>query len=140
MGIENELADRRAYNFRHWPLDQAAPIQNQWYPIVNVVVPCFLSSLTAYVMTVGEQLEIEVTLDGQIYLEPGGWAAIAGTVYSLNISRLGNVFFVNADAGGALSIDANSGLFLDSLVVRLRKVSANGAGELRASVLGGILV
>lgn len=140
MGIDNELADRRAYNFRHWQMDQAAPNQNQWYTVVDIGIPCFLSSVTAYVMTVNETLELEITLDGQVYEENGGWGANFGTVYHINISRLGNVFWLDAIAGAANNIDANSGLYLNSLLIRLRKVTAAGAGNLRSSVIGGVLI
>jgi hypothetical protein len=126
-----------AENYKHVPhqLDQAAPVQNTWYTVCDVV-NAYFGSLSVYVMTVNETLEARITIDGVTWGN-NTIAAVNGTVYYVRMSRLGNVTNLVYDATGDHSIDNKVGTYGLSIKIEVRKTTATGAGNLRACAIMG---
>lgn len=113
------------------------PNVNQWYPVA-IITNGYLNSVSAYVQTTGENLEVRITLDGVVW-GPSAQACVAGTVYHISMSRLGNVLFLafNVAGGVEASVDMFTGVHCLNGFVEVRKVTANGAGNLRARAIWG---
>lgn len=125
-------------NWRHklYQIDQAAPVQNTWYTVCEDI-NLFISSIALYVMTTGETLECQITIDGETW-GTTTQAAVAGTVYGINLQRLGNVQYLAYDTG-EYNVDRQAGTYALSVKIEVRKTTAAGAGQLRSTVIGAKL-
>jgi len=114
-------------------LNQAAPVQNTWYTVLNYTGRYTrVESVTIKVETTGETLETELEVDGIVYA--GSLAATAGTNYSVYTRRhpdsaAGTVAFDTLSYLNPLTLEG------DNIRVRVRKTTAAGAGNLRAKVI-----
>ena len=137
--ISHTMSPSRSWTHVHEQVDQVGPVQNTWYPICNVN-DAILTSISVYVMTVGETLECRITIDGEVW-DGQTIAANAGTAYQVVMTRNGNVLYLYYVAGAATPApDYYMGIRGQSIVVEVRKTTANGAGQLRACVIGSRLV
>ena len=110
-------------------LNQANPVQNEWYTVLDTKINAQLQSVNLAVLVTDETLEVEVVIDGQTLT--GSVAATAGTNYfarlwprdiKLEVSPTEDLF------GRGESIDRRS------IRVRIRKTTAAGAGNLMSRV------
>jgi len=106
-------------------LNQAAPVQNTWYTILDTVRKVEVSHIWFRVQTTGEDLEIRVTADGKT-LE-GSQTAVAGTGYWARKRGEADSLTV-----GTTETMANfySRFPARSFKLEVRKTSNNGAGQL----------
>lgn len=111
-------------------LNQAAPVQNTWYTVLNTTNNGFLYAIAFGVADTGEDLEYRITIDGVVKVN--SQIAVAGTVYVPLLYLDYNSSYYIAAVGATISrID----IWFKTLKVEVRKTSANGAGNLKASVL-----
>jgi len=112
-------------------LAQAAPVQNTWYTVLadtgayTKIIDIFMQ-----VLTTGETLEVEVTIDG--LTKTGSIAAAAGTDYQVRhgTTQLVDTFIpVTALTYSLLDYEGHD------VQVRIRKTTANGAGTLNGKVI-----
>lgn len=107
---------------------QAAAVQNTWYDLLDIKGAYYLDNVTVMVDTANEDLEWELYLDGNQY-DGARAGSVAGTTYYVSKSPV---------AAGQCSSNSSqynwlwraSGSFAESLLLRVRKTSANGAGAL----------
>lgn len=113
-------------------IDQAAPNINQWYPVLApTVVYTRLFDIIAYVMAVGETLEVEVTINGLTWITPGV-ACGAGVVFRIIVSpSIASEITLQAWSQNVPYIDQ----YGHNVGVRVRKTTAAGAGNLRCKVV-----
>lgn len=112
-------------------LDQAAPVNGTFYTVLAATgVYTRIFDIIAYVQTVGETLELEITIDGRLpIITP--WAAAAGTVYEMIVSNSIAAEFTFAGWHQYIPYINQYG---HDVLIRLRKNTAAGAGNLRAKV------
>lgn len=120
--------------FEHQPiasLDQAAPVQNTWYTILDTTTNVRIYGINYYVQATGETLELRLTIDGEVYTSTV--VAVANTPYCV---------YFDLSAGG-LIFNEVAGLLMQerafliegrSIKVEVRKTTAAGAGNLRGNV------
>jgi len=119
-------------------LDQAAPIQNQWYTVLEETnVRVYKAAST--VMTVGENLEMQIHIDGEL-IEGAATPVGAGVTFLAhlyaNASTLLDFVFLSSIAG----VNYYGPAFLvegKEVKIEVRKTTAAGAGNLRAIVMWG---
>ena len=120
-------------------LNQAAPVQNTWYILLDTTANCRVYAAAVNVEDADETLELRATVDGQIYVAEAR-VATHSTTYHAHKS-------LNAIARVA-AIGLNSGLTTEGLTflveghsvkVELRKTTAAGAGNLTGIVVYGVL-
>jgi len=126
----------KAYTFEHQPdatLSQEAPVQNQWYTVMDSKKNCRIYAVTVLVWTTGETLEVRVTIDGQVLV--GSVDATHTTYYYVHHK-------LYAAAASALAIDGNVFLLGQyaplegrEVKVEVRKITASGTGTLEARVV-----
>jgi hypothetical protein len=123
-----------ALTLQHMPdayLNQAAPVQNTWYTILDTTLNAQLAVVPFHVADTGETVEVRCTVDGQVYV--ASQIAVAGTEYWVVRSSY---------AGAGCSITSSSSSFggssapflCRSAKVEIRKTTAAGAGNLVAAV------
>lgn len=113
-------------------LDQANPVQNTYYTILDTTLNVRLHFIVIDVETANETLQVRLTIDGQTLL--GSLACTFATAYY--------VYLDDTVAGTALLISANqispgySGdIQARSVKVEVRKTTAAGAGNLKGKVI-----
>ena len=121
---------------KHQPdgtLDQANPIQNTWYTVLDTKRNVGLYGIGTKVLVADETLEVRITIDGQTLT--GSVSATTDTWY---------VWHINLTAGGLQSettLDKWKNAGLEdclsgrSVKVEVRKTTALGAGNLQARVV-----
>jgi hypothetical protein len=121
-------------NFAHKiaVLDQAAPVQNTWYTVLDIVAPVKVFGMGVLIADTGETLEVRVTACDTVIT--GSGAAVANTDYKIlvNTTSAGNTITLSSSA----LINANQ-LECRRLKVEVRKTTAAGAGNLKAAVTYG---
>jgi len=114
-------------------LNQAAPVQDTWYTILDTTRNVRIVYGRFMVATTNETLEVRITVDGQV-LVSSALAATADTSYYLNHT----VDFWNPnDTGFTLAATNNLLAFVlegRSIKIDMRKTTAAGAGNLVARV------
>lgn len=113
-------------------LDQANPVQNTWYTVLSITGRSGLLLFGgAGIATTNETLEYEVTIDGHLYATLG-FAATAGTTAEAycRAHALSQVLEINLDTTSK-TFSRLDLPFKNSVLVRLRKTTAAGAGDLR---------
>ena len=123
-------------------LDQAAPVQNQWYPVLNTTINADLISCKVGITVAGETLECRWTVDGTI-IPSNSMACVAGTIYFVTLYPGTANQFLDIGTGGG-GIPAGSGTAggsakSRSIKIELRKTTNAGAGHLQAGVWYGKL-
>lgn len=119
--------------FKHQPdvtLDQASPVQNTWYTVLDTTRNCRLYSVSVLVATTGETLEVRITVDGVTIT--GGIDATADTVYKaiwyFGTMVANQLYLATADPHHTFLLEGRS------VKVEVRKTTANGTGNLKAKV------
>ena len=111
-------------------LVQAAPVQNDWYPVLAVVGSGLLIDIGLGVKTADETLQIEIIIDG-VTLSEDPLAAVANGDYhawykcDASEDHYEIVFPAIDEYNRYLNLP-----FRHSLTVRARKTTALGAGDL----------
>lgn len=125
-----------AITFKHQPnaiLNQNNPIQNQWYTVFETI-NCRLIAACVRVADVNEDVQVKLTIDGQVYTN--SFSAAADTHYylfALCYSTAG--FFLvpttasNGNSNGAFLVEGRSIKF------EVRKITVNGNGILSAAAV-----
>lgn len=109
-------------------LNQAAPIQDQWYEVVDIPRPGFLYESYIEVLTTGETLECRMTIDGTIYLLNAAQVAVAGTIYWIQI-RAAHTNQIQTQTSHHSAYD-REGMWFKTFKMEVRKTTAAGAGNL----------
>ena len=115
-------------------LNQAAPVQNTWYSVLN----CYNSiiyEIEIYVADTAETLELRVTVDGNAFTL--AQAAVAATGYYFNMGGSVTTGFVFTITATDPLLTKAFHFYGRTVLVELRKTTATGAGNLRAMVLYG---
>lgn len=120
-------------------LNQAAPVQNTYYPILPETKLVELWGISINIEDADETLQVRLTLDGEILLSQA-FAATHSTNYFIRRS----LDAINQMAGltiAATAYDQYRGPFLEghTTMVEVRKTTALGAGNLTGIVQYGIL-
>lgn len=117
-------------------LDQAAPVQDTWYTILNTNTKrdCKIIRIATRVETANETLQIRVTIDG-VAVSSASLNATFGTMYSWwkaiwTDAQTETWYYGNISAVTAPYIAEGR-----SVKVEMRKTTAAGAGNLRGAVL-----
>ena len=122
-------------------LNQAAPVQNTWYTILDTTKNCRVYAIAVNIEDTNETLECQVTIDGETM---AGYAQSAthstayfGRIYPEPIARLD---YMSLDTL-AETRAGNLGFLIEgkSIKVEVRKTTAAGAGNLTGIVTYGIL-
>jgi len=109
----------------HAHLNQAAPVQNTWYTVLNTT-NARLQLVDIYVETTNETLEIRLTIDNDTCT--GSVAATAGTVYYAFMSYDGELVISNSFPSQTFLQEGRE------VLVEVRKTTAAGAGNLHGRV------
>ena len=116
-------------------LNQPAPVQNTWYPILDTTANVLLYYISVNVEDANETLELRITIDGQV---------ITGNIAATHSRTYGVRFFPNAidrsiTCDLAVNVHVNLVRLLDgrSVRVEVRKTTALGAGNLTGIVVYG---
>jgi len=113
-------------------LNQAAPVQNTWYPVYTAPGPVRVVSVSFRIMTANETIEIRMTIDG-VVTAMFAVAAVAGTVYSVEANQTPGVpeEWLSAAQNNerAFLVEARNDFFLE-----IRKTTALGAGVLGCKI------
>jgi len=112
-------------------IDQAAPVQNTWYTVLDTTTFVRILAILAYVDVANETIEVRLTIDGQTLT--GSQAALAGTSYCYGLQYQSNS--LNTITAG-VNIPVMNYCFLEgkSVKVEVRKTTALGAGNLHCLV------
>jgi len=108
--------------------DQANPVQNTWYTVLDTTDYVRLIGVCLYVADTAETLAVQITVDGQTVA--GSGAATADTWYEIYLDRDGTLVISN----NALFQYRAYILEGRSIKVEVRKTTATGAGNLKARV------
>lgn len=134
--------DRSGYGFKipqhqtNTPLNQAAPVQNTWYTILDTTTNVIVYEACVQVDTTGENLEWRATIDGET-VSGGISPALADTVYFIYIILRSYDRFLNSNVTNLLMFAGYTPFWCRSFKLEVRKTSANGAGNLRGNILHG---
>lgn len=142
MGADYKLSPKPYTYQPPQELNQPAPVQNTWYPLLGTILAgvreARIYCVAVDVELVNENLEVQAIIDGELIAA----AAIAANfntayyayIYPEPINRMDVVGLVNN-----LAIVQNSAFFHEGREVQLqvRKTSNAGAGDLRGVVLWG---
>lgn len=109
-------------------LSQDAPVQNTWYTLLDTTLNAQLVALEMKVAGIGETLEVQVTIDGQVLTKSA--ACNADTLYYVWKSRNAADLTISTTPGNFggqyATFDAQS------VKIEVRKTTANGAGTITA--------
>lgn len=116
-------------------LNQAAAVQNTWYTVLNTTTNVRVLLCVVTMSTAAEDLEMRVTIDGQVLLGAQA-AAVAGTKYYcyINDTPATPAQYLTVSTG-VYNIANMSSLDCKSFKFEVRKTSANGANQLNGGVV-----
>jgi len=119
-------------------IDQAAPVQNTWYTVLDTTLNVIVYTISVRVETTGETLEARITADGNVYTT--SIAAVAATTYWIIAQHPEPNLPVTASDYSGVSCAAQYFTHIEarSIKVEVRKTTAAGAGNLRARVNYGV--
>lgn len=117
-------------------LNQAAPVQNTWYTLLDTTNHCRIQVIGINVEDANETLDLKITVDGETIN-----TAVAAThstnyypyVYVNAITQAPAISFPTTVNARAYIIEGHS------VKVELRKTTAAGAGNLTGIVVYGVL-
>lgn len=120
-------------------LNQANPVQNTWYTVLDTTLNCRIWAILIQIDTTGETLDVQITVDGQV-IPSSGAVCVAGNAYeicfgysgALGVLPIDNL--VPFDVGSPFSRYRAYLIEGRSVKVEVRKTTAAGAGNLRAEV------
>ena len=120
-------------------LNQAAPVQNTWYTILDTTTHCRIYEIAVNIEDANETLEIQVTIDGQTIGATAKAATHSTTYYvyreSDAINRVNTLILDNALTKSIRAFQLEG----HSVKVEVRKTTAAGAGNLTGIVTYGVL-
>lgn len=113
-------------------LNQATPVQNTWYTIIDTSGDLEIYGCSIAIQTTGETLEVRITIDG---VNPNNLTqiAVAGTNYKVSIDHDYTGIWLSAAAGN-LIVHGYSSLKCHTFKAEVRKTTAAGGGNLRGMV------
>lgn len=118
-------------------LNQAAPVQNTWYTVLAATGRYTKMELVVFgVMAAGETLGMEIVCDGVTSLVTK--AAVAGAAYQVRYSQEASQGDRYTWQGAAVTVQPAIVEGHD-LRVRIRKTTANGAGNLKCKVIYSVM-
>lgn len=132
-GTQGSGAPQTVFTFKGLAtLDQANPVQNTWYTILNGK-NVQLHGLLIRVATTGETLEVKFTIDGQT--ATGTQVANADTnYYATLLFNHGGFAFTVGTTNYPFLMNYNS-LIGKSVLLEVRKTTNTGAGNLKGWAL-----
>lgn len=112
-------------------LNQAAPIQNQWYTVLDTVNFAKLVQAACQVTATNETLEYRITIDGIAYVV--SIVATAATLYRIAILVTATAIVLSV---GTTNYPYYRAFLKEcrSLTIEMRKTTAAGAGNLQSVV------
>jgi hypothetical protein len=119
-------------------LNQAAPVQNTYYAILDTTTDCRVYTIGVNIEDANESLSLQLTVDGET-IAPDNFAATHSTDYrgSLVFSAITRVDQMELDAMTNVQLRPSFVVEGKSVKVELRKTTAAGAGNLTGVVLYG---
>ena len=119
-------------------LDQAAPVQNTWYTILDTTNNAIINGISVNVEDTDETIEVQLTIDGETL--SGSVAATHSTSYYVRHS-LNGILRIDGLALGTTDYAQYRPYMIEgkSIKVETRKTTANGAGNLTGVVAYSIL-
>ena len=123
--------------FKHQPdavLDQAAPVQNTWYTILETT-NARINQIAISVAGTGEDLEVQITRDGELDTCIAAVSVAAGAIHRAYIMTYatGSRTVIGSAATAYLAM-LNAPFEARNVKIEVRKITANGAGNLQGSV------
>lgn len=114
-------------------LNQAAPVQNTWYTLLDTTSNCRILEVVVNVEDANETLEVKITIDGET-IQADDLAATHSTdyyayIYNSGVTRLDYVKLI----AYATEMPAAKNAFMiegRSIKIEIRKTTATGAGNL----------
>lgn len=121
-------------------LNQAAPVQNTWYTILDTTLYCRVWRIAVNVEDTNETLEVRITIDGEV-IPSDGYNATHSTDYHIvlmpdAINRTDEIEFTSETR-----MEYAQGFLIEghSVKVEVRKTTAAGVGNLTGIVMYGVL-
>lgn len=113
-------------------LNQAAPVQNTYYTILDTTLHCRIWSVSVLIATTGEDLNLRITIDGEIIVGTT-LAAANDTNYYMRkrLNATGMAYTLDSTDYGSTNAFQFEGR---SVKIEVRKTTANGAGNLKGCV------
>lgn len=115
-------------------LNQANPVQNTWYTILDTTGDLEIFLVAIAIITTGETLECRLTIDGVIPNIISGLAAVAGTTYPVAIYHDHTGMWLDATVSNSLILRNGQTLRCRAFKAEVRKTTNAGAGNLRGAV------
>jgi hypothetical protein len=114
-------------------LNQAAPVQNTWYTILNTTPKVNLQAISFQVLVANEDIEVRVTIDGLAYVAQRAPATFGTRYWVYLVGAVAVALYLGTDTNtyNAAHLANWEGR---SVKVEIRKITANGAGNLQAKV------
>jgi len=114
---------------------QPAPVINIWYTVLDTERDPRLLKAVFRVLTTGESIQVRLIIDGQIW-DSQAVAAVAGTwYYVMYSSSMPDYLYLTATTAMWAGYTFLEGR---SVQVQMRKTTANGAGDLEATLMRGL--
>lgn len=114
-------------------LNQANPVQDQWYTMLDTVYNVRIVTTNIQIATTGETLEVRFTVDGIVL-----WGTLAATANSDYLVAVG---YSGETTGGLLEPSQAAPWQRTSFIIEcrsfkaeLRKTTANGVGNLKGHI------
>jgi hypothetical protein len=120
-------------------LNQAAPVQNQWYQLLPATANCRLYRVAINIEDVDETIAARVIVDGETFT--GAIGATHSTIYFVYQypNAITRVMQINYNSSATYSGYASPLFEGHSVAVDVRKTTAAGAGNLTGIALYGVL-
>lgn len=121
-------------------LDQAGPVQNTYYPILDIDELARVYRIGVNIEDADEDLQVRITVDGQV-IDGDQITATHSTKYHcyLYANAIGKVIKNTINTSVAYSSYMAFLLEGHEIKVEVRKTTANGAGKLTGIVAYGVL-
>ena len=140
MGSDYRISPLQIFEYQPPVLiDQAAPVQNTWYPFAEIINARIYAIIIGIADT-GEDLECMAVIDGETIPGIGfGTAANNDSIVLKSPSGLAQAAFFSMQAHD-VSAEERTGAYLiegKSIVASIRKTTAAGVGDLRGIIMWG---
>jgi hypothetical protein len=115
-------------------LNQAAPVQNTWYTILDTTTDVMIYDITVNVEDANETLEVRLTIDSEMYT--GSIAATHSTEYEVAMRTAAITRSTYLEINGGVDWEPYNAFTVIALSVKVevRKTTAAGAGNLTGIV------
>lgn len=110
-------------------IDQASPVQNTWYTILDTILNVLVHAIWIKMNTTGETVAVRMTIDGIVKTASAGFGVDEDDWVTLNTAT-GELGY----SAGADSASLKGPLPSRSFKMEVRKTTANGTGTLSGRV------